>query len=340
MMTDSPAPRRVLYLSRADVVVAGGGSSHLFIEAVERALVLHAEGDVVQPLKPYLRWRPNGHVADRIIAMPAYIGGDEPVAGLKWIGSKHDNHRLGLDRASALIVLNDPDTHYPIALLEGGLISGWRTAAVTALAARHLARPGFGSISCAGCGPVGLMQVTALLEQFDAVEEVHLFDTRPCIAHDAADRLSQRFPGTAVSVATSGAEAVAAGEVVITATVTEDQWLPFAWLQPGTFLANVSLMDAHDDVYLRADKVVIDDWDQCNREGKTIHRLAQAGLLSREGVHAELGQVLAGFRPGRESDEEIVVLNPMGLAVEDVACAQAVHHRALDAGVGTWLDLA
>jgi N-[(2S)-2-amino-2-carboxyethyl]-L-glutamate dehydrogenase len=79
MTPDCQSPRRVLYLSRADVVAAGGGSSHLFLEAVERALVLHAEGDVVQPLKPYLRWRPNGHVADRIIAMPAYVGGDEPV---------------------------------------------------------------------------------------------------------------------------------------------------------------------------------------------------------------------------------------------------------------------
>ena len=107
------------------------------------AFALHARRETVQPLKPYLRWRPDGHIADRIIAMPAYVGGDRPVAGLKWIGSKHDNPaRAGLERASALIVLNDPDTHYPVAVMEGALISAARTAAVTAVAARHLALAG------------------------------------------------------------------------------------------------------------------------------------------------------------------------------------------------------
>lgn len=333
-------PRQILYLSRADVTAAGGSSSDLFVDAVARALALHASGAFAQPLKPYLRWRPNGHVADRIIAMPAYLDGDEPVAGLKWIGSKHDNPRLGLDRASALIVLNDAQTHYPVAVLEGGLISAWRTAAVTAVAARLLARRDFGSIACIGCGPIGTAQVTTLLEQFEGVRAVHLFDTRRDVAEAVAMLLSARFPVAAVTVAATAEEAVRAGDVVVTATVSESPWLPFAWLSPGCLLSNVSLMDTHDDVYVRADKVVVDDWDQCNREGKVIHRLVASGLFSRAELHAELGQVVVGERAGRENDDEVILLNPMGMAIEDVACAQAVYHLALDAGVGTWLDLA
>ena len=113
----------LLYLSRADVVAAAGTGSDVFVKAVAGAFALHARKETVQPLKPYLRWRPDGHIADRIIAMPAYVGGPAPVAGLKWIGSKHDNpSRAGVERASALIVLNDVDTHRPVAVMEGAVI--------------------------------------------------------------------------------------------------------------------------------------------------------------------------------------------------------------------------
>ena len=117
------------YLSRSDIAGLGGDRSDLYMEAVEAGFRPHAAGDFVQPLKPYLRSPRTDHIADRIIAMPAWIGGAQPMAGLKWIGSKHDNPSArGLPRASAVIVLNDPETNYPIAVMEAGLISAMRTA--------------------------------------------------------------------------------------------------------------------------------------------------------------------------------------------------------------------
>jgi ornithine cyclodeaminase len=98
-------------------------------------------------------------------------------------------------------------------------------------------------------------------------------------------------------------------------------------------------MDVHRDVFLGADKVVVDDWDQCNRERKLLNELVLEGSFSREQLHAELGEVLSGRRPGREHDDEIILLHPMGIAVEDVACAAEVYVRAKRQGVGTWLDL-
>src|SRR5919202_1085329 len=141
--TDPPACSSILYLSKSDILRLDGDSSCLYVDAVRHALTLHARGEIVQPLKPYLRWGGEGaHIADRIIAMPAYLGGETPVAGLKWIGSKHDNpSRRNLPRASALTLLNDAETHYPLAIMEGSLMSGMRTAAVTAVAAAYLARP-------------------------------------------------------------------------------------------------------------------------------------------------------------------------------------------------------
>ena len=328
----------LLYLSRADVLAAAGQGSAIFVDAVTEAFTLHARGQTTQPLKPYLRWRPDGHIADRIIAMPGYVGGARPVAGLKWIGSKHDNpERAGLERASALIVLNDADTHYPVAVMEGAFISAARTAAITAVAARHLARPGFQTLTCVGCGPIGRRQVRTVLEQFPAVATVWLYDLKESAAAGLAEEVAAHHPKVEVRIAADAETAVRAGEVVVTATVADRPWLPAAWVQPGSFLSNVSIMDAAKDVFLSADKVVVDDWDQCNREGKVIHQLTTEGSFSREQLHAELGQVVIGERPGRESDDEVVLLNSMGMAAIDVACAKAVYDRARQAKIGTWL---
>src|SRR5215213_4418588 len=172
-----PSAGDILYLNRRDVRAAMGSSIRGYVEALRMALALHAEGNTAQPLKPYLRWRRRGHIADRIIAMPGYVGGTNPMAGVKWIGSKHDNPtERGIPRASAVIVLNDPETHFPIAIMEGCEISGMRTAGVTVLASEYLARPGFQSVALVGCGFIGRLHALGLLESFSAIERLFLYD--------------------------------------------------------------------------------------------------------------------------------------------------------------------
>jgi 2,3-diaminopropionate biosynthesis protein SbnB len=324
-LTPAGTPR-ILYLSRSDVAAAGGDHSDLYVQALRTALVEHAEGRVLQPLKPYLRAQGReGHIADRIIAMPAHLR-DPGVSGIKWIGSKHDNpNQVGLARASGIIALNDPGTNYPIAILECSLISAWRTAAVTCLAAAHLARKDFAEVAVIGCGVIGRAQVNALLQQFPHVATVHLYDLDSAAAQRLADTIDAEHPKVAVTVADSAEDAIRAGDLVVPCTVTDHPYIRFDWLKRGAFLSNISIMDVHQDVFLGADKVVVDDWDQSNREKKIINQLVLEGKFSREQLHAELGEVLGGRRPGRESDNEIILLNPMGMAVEDIACA--------------WLDL-
>ncbi len=302
---------------------------------------LHAKRDFVQPLKPYLRAHgANGHIADRIIAMPAHIGGETPVSGIKWIGSKHDNPRVhGKERASGLIILNDPDTNYPIAVMEASLISGMRTAAVTVIGARHLARKGFRSVACTGCGIIAKMQLQSLLEQFPKLTDIHLFDLNKDAAERLGHELRQRFPRINAKVAGDAEPAVREGEVVVTCTVTDQPYIPYEWLRKGAFVSNISIMDIHKEVFLRADKVVVDDWDQSNREKKVINQLVLEGKFSREQLHAELGEIVTGQKPGRETDEEIIVLNPMGMAVEDIASAHEIYLQAVAARAGTRLSL-
>lgn len=329
----------LLYLSRADLVRVGGNSPLVYMEAVRQALSLHAVGNTVQPLKPYLRWG-DGHIADRLIAMPAYVGGTGAVAGLKWIGSNHANRSArGLERASALIILNDPISKYPVALLEGSLISGMRTAAVTALGVQHLARSGCEHVACIGCGPIARFQLLTLLDRFSSIQTVHLFDLQEDASRGLADELQGQIRRIDVRIAASAEKAVRAGEVVVTCTVTDRPYLRYEWLQRGAFLSNVSIMDVEKDVFLMADKVVVDDWDQCNRDKKIINQLVLEGRFSRERLHAELGDILIGRKPGRESDDETIVLNPMGLAIEDIASAAALYQCAVDQGIGVRLPL-
>jgi N-[(2S)-2-amino-2-carboxyethyl]-L-glutamate dehydrogenase len=334
-----PAAGDILYLTRRDVRAAMGDSIRGYVEALRTALALHAEGKTAQPLKPYLRWRRGGHIADRIIAMPGYVGGERAMAGLKWIGSKHDNpSSRGIPRASAVIVLNDPETHFPVAIMEGGEISGMRTAGVTVLAAEYLARPGFSSVALVGCGFIGRLHALGLLESFPAIERIHLYDHDRGAAEALAEELDR--DGLTVAVADAAEEAVCRGELVVPCTVTAKPYIELDWLMPGAFVSNISIMDVKPEVYLGVDKLLVDDWEQANRERKTINQLVLAGRLRRSDLHAELGDVVRGMRPGRETPDERILLNPMGMAVEDVACAVAVYRTAREQGSGTWLTLA
>lgn len=331
----------ILYLSKSDILQLGGNSSDLYVTAVSRALELHAKGDFVQPLKPYLRVNEaNGHIADRIIAMPAYVGGEAPVSGLKWIGSKHDNpSKRGLERASGLIILNDPVSNYPIAVMETSLISAMRTAAVTVIGARYLAKKDFQTVACMGCGVIASTQLRSMLEQFPQIATIYLFDLNSDAARRLADQLREKAPSVEVVIATSAEQAVRAGEVVITCTVVDKPYIPFEWLQKGAFVSNISIMDVHKEVFLKADKVVVDDWDQSNREKKVINQLVLEGAFSREQLHAELGEILLGKKAGRESADEIILLNPMGMAVEDISSAYEIYQKAVAENVGTRLPL-
>jgi 2,3-diaminopropionate biosynthesis protein SbnB len=330
----------LLYLSRQDLIALGGDHSQPYVEAIKEGLALHARGDFAQPLKPYLRWRGADHIADRIIAMPCYVGGEHPIAGLKWIGSRqHNPSRFGKERASAVIVLNDAETNYPVAIMEGGLISGMRTAAITAVATRHLARDDFAEVACIGCGPIARMQMQTLLEQFAQIRRVHLFDLSRDAMRGFSHALVERFPHIVCEETSSAEQAVRSGDVVVTCTVADAPYLHHAWLKRGTFVCNVSIMDVHKEVYELADKVIVDDWDQSNREKKIINQLVLEGRFSRERLHAELGEIVTGERPGRENRDEIILLNPMGMALDDMVCARHFYRLAEQRGVGTRLPL-
>lgn len=331
----------MLYLNRTDIEKVGGAHSNIYVEALTEALKAHAEQKFVQPLKPYLRANgKEGHIADRIIAMPSYIGLDDPVSGIKWIGSKHDNpSKRQIERASGVIILNHPETNYPIAVMEASLISSMRTAAVSVIAANYLAKKGFTDLTIIGCGLIGDRQLQSMLEQFDHIQTVHVFDQFEVASAAFVEKWQAHRPDLKFVQSSTAQEAIMQGDVVITCTVTDQPYIEYEWLKKGAFVSNISIMDVKKEVFLKADKVLVDDWSQANREKKTINQLVLEGRFSEEALHAELGQLLTGEKPGRENDDEIILLNPMGMAIEDISSAYYIFKKAQAEGIGTTLNL-
>ncbi|CAM4172464.1 2,3-diaminopropionate biosynthesis protein SbnB [Pseudoalteromonas byunsanensis] len=328
------------YLSQTDLKQLGADHSDAFIQAIEEGLRLHAKQEFVQPLKPYLRWPDAPHIADRIIAMPCYLGGENPIAGIKWIGSRqHNPSKFDIPRASAVIILNDAQTNYPVAIMEASLISAMRTAAITGVATKYLAKKDFSDVSIIGCGPIAQMQVQTLLEQYQSIKTIHLYD----LSAVAADRLISQFAGNFPSVEfvihPSAQAAVEQADVLVTCTVSDAPYIPYSWLKKGCFVSNISIMDIEKEVFVKADKVIVDDWDQSNREKKVINQLVEEGKFSREALHAELGEIVLGEVVGRENDDEIILLNPMGMAIDDIVCARWFYQAALAKDAGTKLPL-
>lgn len=301
-------------------------TQELACAAVEKGLVAHANGQCEMPLKPYIRPGGREHETSRgrYIAMPAWVGGDVGAVGVKWIASMPSNLARGLARASGLVILNDVDTGVPIAIMECATLSARRTGAVAALAWRHL---GIAAdvVSIIGAGPIGEEVILALNAQSKAVGEFRLFDLDQTRALRLRDRIQNRL-NCALEVASSLEQCFDGATSIITATTASKGYIETAWVRDARLMVPLSLDDFKADALLSADKVVVDDFDQCVREEKLFHQVFRDGRFKREQVYAQLGQIVAGHKKGRIGSERIYV-NCMGLAVEDIAVAKAVYDR-------------
>ncbi len=223
--------------------------------------------------------------------------------------------------------------------MEGSLISAMRTAAITGVSIKYLAKKDFSDITVIGCGPIAQMQIKTVLEQYAQVKKIHLFDVNPEAAEKLKALFLSEYPNLEIEIHDSAKSAIVQADVLITCTVSDKPYIPFEWLKKGCFVSNISIMDIEPEVFLKVDKVIVDDWDQSNREKKVINVLVEDGLFSREKLHAELGDIIIGHKNGREHEDEIILLNPMGMAIDDIVCAKWFFNAAQEQNVGTVLPL-
>jgi ornithine cyclodeaminase/alanine dehydrogenase-like protein (mu-crystallin family) len=321
--------RQVLYLSQADVRGLGLSMADI-IAAVECMFREKAEGRVEMPPKPGVHTMPDAFLH----AMPAYIPAQKAV-GMKWVGGYPENYRRGLPYITGLLTLNDVETGVPIAVMDCAWITAKRTGAATAVAARYLARADSRTAGILGCGVQGRSNLEALKIVFE-LSIVRAFDldrtTRETYAHEMSAQL-----GLNVVPVMEPKEAVSGCDIVVTAGPILHK--PHATIQHGWFAEGsfASLVDFdsywHPDALREVDKFCTDDVPQ-------LEHYRHIGYFQHiPPIYADLGELVSGRKPGRETPQERTIVCNLGLALEDIATAPLIYERALEKGVGTWLPL-
>jgi alanine dehydrogenase len=307
------------------------------IAAVEEAFRAHGEGKAPPPGVLGLHVRNGGfHIKAGIL----HLSRDYFAAKVN--GNFPDNRaRFGLPTIQGVIVLCDAEKGSPLAVMDSREITTLRTAAASAVAAKYLARSDAHILTACGCGEQGRAQVKAV-SRVVLLQRVFTYDTISSQAERLAQELTAelKIPVTAVL---DLASATRQSDVCITCTPSRQPLLGIDDVRPGTFIAAVGAdnpmkQELHPSLMARS-KIVTDITDQCAVMGD-LHHALKAGAATSAGVHAELGEVVAGKKPGRESTEEIIIFDSTGMALQDVAAAAILYEKAQSAGSGRRISLA
>lgn len=319
---------QLLYLTRSEVEDLGFGDDEV-VELVRTALAEHGKKRFEMPAKIGLH-----PLEDTLMhAMPAFVP-QAGACGIKWASCFPENERRGLAQTSGLLVLNDQETGWPLAVMDAIWITARRTPAVSALACERLARPGSEVLGIIGCGVQGRAHAEVLPLALPKLREIRVFDARP----EAATRLASLDGPVEVRAVGSVEEVVRGADVVVSATAILFQPKPLVrheWIAPGATILPVDFDSVWEwETLSGADKFLVDSIEEMEYF-RTVGYLPH-GLPP---VYAEIGEVVAGLKPGRERDEELVVDMNIGMGVEDVVVARAIYDRALERGVGRLLPL-
>ncbi len=336
-----PGPAEWLYLDQDAVLAADGLDMEAAMTAVEAGLCQWELGQCRQPHKLVLRQQENAEAeaAGRCNGLCASLGQPPTHLGMKWIASYPANPARGLPRASALIVLNAPDTGLPLAVLEGALISAMRTGAVSALGARRLA-PAPPAIACIlGAGVQAHTQMLGLWTAWPRLREIRIWSRNPERAAACAEEGRRRWHAPARSY-DSAAAAARDAQIVVTATTASQPLCRAEMIAPGALTIQIAGHECEFEVITQCRKLVVDDWETIVHRGiMTPALMRERGLLDAASVHARLSQILLGQRPGRENSQERIHFAHMGMGICDIAWAAAIYQRARERGLGQRMRL-
>lgn len=286
------------------------------IRAVEQAFGDWAEGRGTMPPKSYLSLEKGD-----FRAMPAALPG---AVAVKWVNVHPQNPSRGLATVMAVIIYSDPDTGYPLAVMDATEITAFRTGATAAIAAKYLARRDAHVLGVFGAGRQAYTQILAHAELFD-LREVRVYDVRP----EAVQRLIGLLPQFRLGACSP--EETAASDIVCTVTPARAPFFKKAWLRPGTHInaigADAEGKEELEPDVLKGSVVVVDDLRQASSGGEINVPIAR-GLYSPQEVYTSLGEIVAGQKPGRTDDRAITIFDSTGVAIEDVAISRLVYEQA------------
>jgi len=338
------------YLDRDAIIHCGGLDISAALHDVEEALRLQERGCTTMPLEVPLRWshetgtRTTGRHPDRaapseagIYALPAYVGGQLPVAGVKWTAHRSDNAHPELPRVMGLIVLNDAESGQPIAVLESALIGAVRTAATSAVAIRHLGRQNARTAAILGTGLQARVHLHMLAQVMSDLRTVLVANRTREHAVRMVSELHHLLP-CPVKTVDSPKAAFQASDLMITCTAASEPFVEADWIHPGLLAIHVGPFEFTFDAVDAFAKVVVDKWGEFKHTSlKGLFQMYRAGRFRESDVWADLPDLLYGRKTVAPGDSVLVSL--FGLSIFDVAVAWRIARNAERIGAGRVLPL-
>jgi ornithine cyclodeaminase/alanine dehydrogenase len=303
-----------------------------FNEAVaitEQSLREHGEKQVENPPKIGIYPLPDSFMN----AMPAYLP-RKKACGLKWVSGFPTNLPKGLPSIAGVIIMNDPETGLPEAIMDGTYITALRTVCVSVIATKHLCNQDSTVLAIVGCGVQGTNHAIALVRLMPSITEVRVSDVYKPSIRSFVDEISKRFPSLKIQVCSDPKETIMDADLIVTATGRLLKPIfQNAWVKEGAFVLPVHVQGWDSSTASQMDKLVVDDWAQFRAVGDLQYQPLP------EKPHAELGEIVAGLKPGREDARERIVDFNKGLAVHDILMGRVLLTKALEKGLGTELTL-
>lgn len=326
------------YLSQEDLLDAGCFDIRMAIEVAEKAMLAFEDHRIMFPEKIVQIF--NQTSQDRINCLPATLL-DEKICGAKWVSVFPRNpKRYDVQNLSAIFLLSEIETGFPVAVMEGTLASNMRVAAIGGVAAKHLARKDSKSIGFIGAGEQAKMHLLAMKVVRPGIKECRVAAKTAIEEEQFIDQLSPLLPDmTFIRANTVARDAMQDADILVTATSAQAPLLKAEWMKPGAFYSHIGGWEDEYAVAQQCDKIVCDDWETVTHRTQTLSRMYAEGLLSHNDIHADLHELVSKHKPGRESDDERIYFNAVGLAYVDIALAHAMFKRSESAHVGEKLRL-
>lgn len=321
--------RKLLYLSRQDVKEVALDIKTI-IQLLENAFRDKGSGQVEMPPKVGIHPQPDSFIH----AMPAYLPSHHSV-GIKWVSGYPQNPSKGLPYITGLLILNEEESGIPYAIMDCTWITAYRTGAATAVAAKYLARPDSEVVGILACGVQGRTNLEALMTQFP-IKRVYAYDIVPEAQEKYIAEMKRKFNIEIIGVNTPR-EAVIQSDIVITSGPILKNPTPIIekdWLQPGAFASAIDY-DSYwkGEALAQIEKLSTDDlaqWDYYRSIGY---------FKQTPRPYADLGEIVVGLKPGRQTPTERTMAMNLGLAMDDMAVAPSIYQRAVAMGIGKWLPL-
>lgn len=330
----------ILFMQQEDVIAAGVMDMKMILEEAEKTFVLWAKGQLKNMTKVSMLLPDEKNERAFFNSMPAYVGGNQNLAGIKWAAESRENiDNPEMPTGVDITILSDPHTALPVCILDGTIITAMRTSASAGVAAKYLAKKDTKKACFVGAGIIGRTMVMAMRESVPQLAEIEIFDLNHDKAAGIAKEYEEQYEGLTVKATDDLESSVKTSDMVVTMTSTRTPYLKEKWLKDDCLIIQMGPNEIEPEVLTKADRLITDSWEELsNVEISIICKLYRQGLLCEEET-ADLKDVIMGNKIGRSSENERIVYCSLGIGAMDMVISERLYRQAQEKGLGTKLVL-